>query len=199
MKNVFLIIALSALLTSCCVVTSRECFCNPPAPFLAESTKDWIAPFVTEEQKFITTGALTREQKITRAYEEGTECVGGDECCANNPTHTTRFLFDTVNSDNILLYTKAIQNEVIFSAKPHGYSPDIYIAVLDVTTGKFTQPNGISLTETDTIINNSNYLKVIFKKTDPAKTEIQFEQMEFVKGIGITGYTDTSGQVWKKK
>ena len=116
MKNLCLIIALSGLLTSCCVVTSQDCFCKPPEPFLAESTKDWIAPFLSEDQKFITIGSIAQEQNILREYEEGTECIGGDECCADNPIHTTGFLFDKFAKEQALLYTKAIQNDVIFSA-----------------------------------------------------------------------------------
>src|SRR6187551_1946629 len=197
MKKLCLVIAVSMLLTSCCVVTSQECFCNPPEPFLAESAKDWIVPF-SEDQKFTTTDPFTREQKIIKEYKEGTECIGGDECCADNPIQTTVFLFDTFAKDQALLYMKVIQNEVIFSADPSRFSSDSYRAVFDVTTGKFTKYGGIDLVETDTIVSGSTYLKVIFQKKDPSKNEILFERLEYVKGIGVTGFTDTSGQVWKK-
>src|SRR5690242_358938 len=141
MTNVCLVTATSAFLTSCC---------NPPDPFLAESAKEWIGPFESENQKFISTGTVAVEQNIIKEYEEGVECIGGDECCANNPTHTAGFLFDTGAMNGwALLYTKAIQNETIFSAQPDIYSQDVHLALFDATTGSFSKASGIDLIETD--------------------------------------------------
>jgi hypothetical protein len=199
MKNLCLIIVISGLLTSCCLFTSQNCGCKTSDPFLTESTKDWIVPFLSEDQKFTATDLSHREQKITREYQEGAECVGGDECCTNYPIHTTSFLLDTNSKDKALLHMKAIKSEVAFSSQQGGFPPDIYLASFDVNTGKFSKSDAVNLVETDTIINGSKYLKVIFQKVDPTKNRILFKSLEFVKGIGVTAYTDPSGQVWKKE
>jgi hypothetical protein len=198
MKNLCLVIAVSGLLTSCCVFTSQDCGCKPSEPFLAEETKDWIVPFLSENQKFITTGSSSVEQQVNRVYQEGSECIGGDECCTNYPTHTASFFFGAFQ-DMTLLYIKAIQNEVHFSSEQDGFPPDTFIASFDVITGKFLKSAAVNLLETDTVINGSKHLKVIFQKIDPTKNKILFKRLEFVKGVGVTGYIDTSGEVWKKE
>ena len=198
MKSLCLVIVVSGFLTSCCVFSSQDCGCKPSKPFLAESTKEWIIPFVSENQLFTTKSSSSDEQRVNRVYQEGTECIGGDECCTNYPTHTTTFFFGAFQ-DKTLLYTKAIQNEVDFSSEQDGFPSDTFIASFDVTTGKFSKSAAVNLFETDTVINGSKHLKVIFQKIDPTKNKILFTRLEFVKGVGVTGYTDASGQVWKKE
>lgn len=203
MKNVRLLLSVSILLvtsiflTSCCMFTSGDCNCKPPKPFLVESTKDWIVPFESTEQMFTTSGSSPQEQKILRQYEHGTECIGGDECCARFPFHTTSFVFDA--DSKTLLYTKAIMDEVEFSADKYGYFLDTYVASFDVDAGTFSTSDAINLSERDTIINGATCKKIIFQKIDPTKTKILFKRLEFVKGVGVTSFTDTSGQVWTEK
>lgn len=184
------------LFSSCCVYSSRDCHCDPPDPFLAESTKDWIVPFSSGEYLFETSGLPVSEQTVYREYKEGSECVGGDECCSAFPIHTTDFSIVNLGVKQPLLNTKAIENYVRFFVEYHRYTG---IATLNVDNGSFTTPDYISLIEADTLINGVSTPKIIFYKTDPTKNEILFDQLEFVKGVGVVRYTDTAGRVWTKK
>lgn len=203
MKSLCLVIVVSGFLTSCCVFSSQDCGCKPSKPFIAESTKEWIIPFVSENQLFTTKSSSSDEQRGNRVYQEGTECIGGDECCTNYPTHTTTFFFGAFQDKKTLLYTKAIQNEVDFSSEQDGFPSDTFITSFDVTTGKFSKSAAVNLFETDTVINGSKHLKVIFQKIDPTKNKILFTRLEFVKGWAlqvILMHQDKSGKknnTWK--
>jgi hypothetical protein len=200
MKKLLLVVLASGLLCSCtCLFTSQDCNCNPDEPYLVESTKDWIVPFSSEDQKFTTSDPAPQEQTIKRTYQEGTECVGGDECCTDYPTHTISFLLSSLSSVDLLLSARAIKDEVEFSAgRDHPLDPYIF-ASFNVTTEKFTKAPSMNLSEGDTLINGTKYSKLVFKNIDPEKNKVFFTSLEFVKGIGVTAYTDMSGQIWRKK
>lgn len=198
MRNSLIFIIVSIFLTSCCLVTPGECDCESPKPFLNESTKDWVSPFQSQDWKFTTSDSFPKEQIIFRQYSQGLECIGGDECCINYPVHVTKYLFDTYEKKDVLLSTKAIKNVVEFTSN-YAYSSGTQIATYDVNTGKFSKSNAIDLVESDTVIGGLSYHKVTFQKIDTTKIRISFNNIEFVKGIGILSFTDTLGQVWTRE
>lgn len=196
MKLFLSLVCFSMLLSSCCIYSSRDCHCNPPDPFLVETTKDWIVPFSSGEYLFETSGLPVAEQTVYREYKEGVECIGGDECCSAFPIHRTDFSIVSQGQGKTLLNTKAIENRVEFFVESTSYNS---IASLNVNSGVLSLPDYISSIESDTVVNGVSMKKITFQKADPAKSEILFDQLEFVKGIGIVSYTDTSGRVWRKK
>jgi len=197
MRNLLLLMVMASHLTSCCLFTSRDCGCKTSEPYIIESTKEWIAPFESEELTFVISDTTMNSKKITRKYQTGTECIGGDECCTSYPTYITSFSFG--NNSSTLLYTRALKNTVEFSSRSSGFSADIFIATLDVNSGKFSKSDEINLSESDTIVSGKESKIVVFQRIDPSKMTFLFNRIEFVKGIGIISFTDTLGQVWTRK
>src|SRR5690242_12765422 len=114
MKVTLAIILASLLLSSCCLVSSLECFCKPDEPYLVEATKDWIAPLQSEDIVFVRQDMPSEEQTLIKNYYEGADCVGGDECCSNFPIHEANLSFDAKRDNTSLFYTKAIAEQVEF-------------------------------------------------------------------------------------
>jgi hypothetical protein len=199
MKGSILIIIISALLTSCCLFTSKDCGCKHSKPYLAESSKEWIFPFKSEELIFVNSDSITLELSIFKDFRQGEECIGGDECCTDYPTLIAEYTFGINDRRNVLVTTTALKNNVTFNSKKSSSSFEYNLGRYDVNTNKFSKPDNINILQEDTIVNDLKLQKVTFIKTDTTESEILIKSIVFIKGIGVIAFTDTSGITWNKK
>lgn len=186
---------------SCCLVTYLECNCTPPEPFVNEEAISWISPYTsgTYLMENIESNIIT-QQTLEREYEEGEECIGGDECCSLFTAHIANFriIDDSTTSQN-LIYTKAVQDYVTFSVKVSSSMYPVLLGVYDIRTKTLTSILlGSELQLSDTIIggNQQPQIKLTQTLTHP---DIAFKTMTFVKDLGVTSYVDNASRLWLKK
>ncbi|MBK7095570.1 MAG: hypothetical protein IPH57_11150 [Saprospiraceae bacterium] len=183
--------------SSCCLVTSVDCNCDPPKPFINDLTKEWLLPDISHGLVFYNKADTNKKILINRNFKESTEFVGGDECGSDFPVFITEFVINLGSADNNLISTKAVMNFVEFYISNRNFF--LPIAQLDVEKDVFWISNDLTYKYSDTIINGSDTKKVVFKKQSNTLNNVFFNEITFVKNIGLTEFIDNNGEKWKLK
>jgi hypothetical protein len=201
MARIFYLITIATAVFSCCLISSQDCNCDPPEPFVNENAISWISPFSSGNylMQNIENNVIT-QQTLERDYEESKECLGGDECCTSFVVHIAGFavIGASLTSQN-LIYTKAVQDYVFFYVGDDNTVPKVQLGRYDVKTNTLTPMLlGTELQLSDTIIGGSRKSRIQFihKENHP---KILFKTLTLVKDIGVTDYVDNANRSWLKK
>jgi len=185
-----------AICQSCCLFSSAPCFCDIDTPYINNEAVMWVEPFGTEELIFSNSENI--EIIVTREHIESSYFIGGDECGSSFPYYLANFLMK--NTGQIVLQTTALKDEIAFWSKDSmsEYPPDIHLASFDLLTEKFSYPDDIELTVSDTII-DTEVKKLFYFKNKGSRLSFDFEELKLVKGIGVISFLDNSGVTWVLK
>ena len=198
MKNILFIFLLLVSENSCCNFSSKPCNCYFPQPVIDESAKQWISPFNSEKLIFNNKSFPSNELIIYRKYSEQLEEVGGDECVATYPSFVTNFELDTI-SHKLLLQIKALSSNVSFSSVISKYNGNNIGQFFSTKQDSFYCTDAFHCLETDTLLNGSKTKKLTFIKINKHNPISIFNDLSFLKGIGIIEFTDTFGIKWALK
>lgn len=184
---------------SCCHFTSQECSCNPPEPFFVESTKEWIKPEMSQELIFISQDTTLSEKTIYNFYSNEDFFIGGDECGTDYPSFSFDYKFKNYKYGTSLVTVRAVMDVVRFTIDPYSYYEPNVIAEFNILDNQFINYHNFYTISSDTTIDNIIYQKVIFKKTKPSELTTLFNEVTFVKGIGLIAFQDTLNINWVRK
>ncbi len=184
MKYFFLILILAAF-NSC-----KNCGNGPV--YLDASAAYWVTKLGSGEDSLF---CDNQKLVITRTNSEGKYCVGGDECCTQNPTVELDFTatyFPYFKSEPVI-HIKAYQNEVEITGGKAGYVAGI--------RGDNIGDNGKNTcTEKDTTIDSTTYKMLIldlsYTDGDPIKIP---SSASYIRDLGIISYTDRYNRIWKRR
>ena len=87
-----LFLFLSTSLASCCLVSSVDCNCEPPAPDLTPELIDWMKPY-QETTMVALTDPSGEIDTLSIAFVADTEFCGGDECGSECERRTAQLSF----------------------------------------------------------------------------------------------------------
>ncbi|MEQ9375881.1 MAG: hypothetical protein RIG68_11920 [Imperialibacter sp.] len=191
MKHV--IILLLAVSSSCCLVSSGDCFCNPEDPFVNDLTIEWIEPLESSTVTFTSFDEGDRE--LYKEYKTGTECVGGDECCSDFTVHIAGWYVRAINETNKILEVKSLGDGVYFLTNRPNSSLAESIGEFNVATNELYSFEDFELIKTDTTINKTLQIKV--EITNLTSSTTKFQKLTYVTNLGIVQFTDLDNRIWK--
>ena len=120
----YLTLALFSMLfiNSCCLMTSRDCNCEPPDSALTQEALDWITPY-DGKTFFIFADSIGNLDSFRVTRSSTTEFFGGEECGTNAQVEIAKL--SSGKYANLLFTTSAKENKrVIFN---EGTSPDDFL------------------------------------------------------------------------
>lgn len=181
-----------AMMESCCLVTSQDCSCNPPDPFISAESQNWIKPIDTTE--FTLNSELNSLVKITimKLNYSGTEFIGGDECGSNFMALYSKY---TMNLDpNPFLKIISVRDEIIFMGNDK-YN-ESYIATLNTRFDTLHQNKFSQVIKSDTIFFGIKHTKLKIKNNTSLYKAIIFKELDFIQNIGIVRIVDSLDNIW---
>lgn len=193
MKNLLTAALIMITFSSCCLVSSRECFCSPPKSFIDPNAIEWHEPKENESLLFV--NQSNDSLIVEKDFYQGAGCVGGDECCADFPNYnsTWRHTFGSIE----LLNLYSLMNSVTFRSKSDGYPTDVFIYEINPSSYTTNASDDYEVVVSDTVLNNIEQKKLlILRKGSGTAT---FNRLVFVKSIGIIEFTDTQNDIWKRR
>lgn len=184
------------IITSCCYVTSQDCGCDPPEPFINEEVKNYIFPYHSNQLIFVSESIPVREQLIHRKFDEGSYFIGGDECGSDFKSFIVQYL--TVPSEKSILNLEAVAEFIEFRTDRYGenflfFHPNQNIPTMIIENEDYK----IQITDSIHGRVSLHVFKVKAKKADIER--LQFQEFEFIESIGLIAYTDKEGEKWKLK
>lgn len=178
--------------------------CHPPEPYLSETAQNWLLPDSSSEIIFTSAKSSHPEQKIFKTFSRGEEFYGGDECGSSSPNIISEYDFIADNDSTSLLVVKAFRSEVIFNSgfeKGTSISYNMtHICEYDTETQSIlNKSSNFDATVLDTLIENNSHKVIIINTKRDLSTDVRFQQLKFIQGIGLVSYVDTNGTLWKRK
>ncbi|WP_338759683.1 hypothetical protein WAF17_12130 [Bernardetia sp. ABR2-2B] len=183
----FVIIGL-LFLSSCCIVTSQDCFCNSPDYKVSQNAFEWIIPY--EDKKFFIfedeSGNID-SLKVERISE--TQICGGDECLGSCETEMVSLL--STKNDEIKFNLYASRSSYV--------DINVYYPEDKYLSGSFNVDNNDIYASSMKIgVNrNTDYINIFYKNSlnyfgYPIKGFI------FTKQEGLIEYTTADNMKWTK-
>ncbi len=193
MKNLALLFAV-ILIISCKKQQSSDCLTDyQKHPYLDQPAIDWLEPAPSDSAVFVADDGIHERVMLSHVASSYDAFIGGEECGALFPSKqaTYNYIDGTSQTRMPLLEVKAVEHAARFYSSVPGSSTETMF--LDIDANKGYQANSdLTVQILDTVINDSIIPMLRFLNINNNQG-VNFNQLTYIKGQGVVGFTDRLG------